>query len=224
MTVIPEPPNPEEVGVLDVILEEDFGDDENARIETRRRAKRRKCGLRRRRTGGRQDEFELFAYGETDDNGEFQFGFLPEGVYRFFVEYPGIPLDPDAEVQFEVGEQGLSDTEFSLSAFTTENGVEVAIERVLGVIFEYFKDLKVYPNPAVERVKIIYRHLKAKNVAARMVDLSGTELWSKDIRSGYDGYEEIDVSDYEEGIYLLYIYDKDNRNKNVVSYRIMVRK
>ena len=224
MTVIPEPPNPEEVGVLDVILEEDFGDDENARIETRRRAKRRKCGLRRRRTGGRQDEFELFAYGETDDNGEFQFGFLPEGVYRFFVEYPGIPLDPDAEVQFEVGEQGLSDTEFSLSAFTTENGVEVAIERVLGVIFEYFKDLKVYPNPASERVKIIYRHLKAKNVAARMVDLSGTELWSKDIRSGYDGYEEIDVSDYEEGIYLLYIYDKDNRNKNVVSYRIMVRK
>ena len=57
-----------------------------------------------------------------------------------------------------------------------------------------------------------------------MVNLSGTELWSKDIRSGYDGYEEIDVSDYEEGIYLLYIYDKDNRNKNVVSYRIMVRK
>ena len=226
ITVIPPPPPQDEVGELEVVISEDFGDEE-ARIDARRRAKKRKCGLRRRRTGGRvtqDDDFELFAYGETDDNGEFKFGFLPAGTYRFFVEYPGIPLDPSAEVEFTVGEQGISDTEFSLVAEVTENGVETTIDRVLGVILEYFKDLRVYPNPAQDEVKLAYRHLKAKNVAARMLDLSGNELWNKDIRSGYDGFEQIDVSEYEEGIYLLQIYDKDSRSSNVVSYRIIVRR
>ncbi|MEM6642365.1 MAG: FG-GAP-like repeat-containing protein, partial [Bacteroidota bacterium] len=153
ITVIPPPPVPTEVGRLSVVIEEDFGDDTDARIDARRRAKKRKCGLRRRRTGGRIEQtdlsdFELFAYGETDDNGQFQFGFLPEGEYRFFVEYPGIPLDPEADVKFTVGEFGISDTEFALSAFTTPNGIEIDLSRVLGVVFEYFKDLKVYPNPA----------------------------------------------------------------------------
>src|SRR5690606_13351080 len=92
-------------GILDVLIEEDFGDD-GGRTDARRRAARRKCGLKKRTSGGRtnEDEFVLIAYGETDDNGQFQFGFLPEGVYRFFVEYPGVPLDENAEVQFQVGE------------------------------------------------------------------------------------------------------------------------
>ena len=218
-----EPTGGEGDGTLDVVIEEDFGGDEEARVETRRRAKRRKCGLRRRRTGGRQDEFELFAYGETDDNGEFQFGFLPEGVYRFFVEYPGIPLDPDAEVQFEVGEQGISDTEFSLSAFASEGGVEIEIERILSIILTYFKDLEVYPNPLSDKLSIRYRHLKSANVTAEIVDLSGQTKWSKDLQNGYDGDLTIDVSDYAEGIYVLRFYDRNSRNENVVSYRIVKR-
>ncbi|MEP0936598.1 MAG: LamG-like jellyroll fold domain-containing protein, partial [Cyclobacteriaceae bacterium] len=99
-------------GSLDVLIEEDFGE-EGGRIDARRRAAKRKCGLRRKRSGGRigqdDDDFELIAYGETDDNGEFQFGFLPQGTYRFFVEYPGIPLDESSFVEFEVGEEGVSD-------------------------------------------------------------------------------------------------------------------
>ncbi|MEM6644601.1 MAG: T9SS type A sorting domain-containing protein, partial [Bacteroidota bacterium] len=64
--------------------------------------------------------------------------------------------------------------------------------------------------------------LKAQNVAARLLDLSGNELWSKDIRSGYDGHEEIDVSGYNQGIYILQVFDKDKRDANVISYRILV--
>ncbi|SNS48817.1 Por secretion system C-terminal sorting domain-containing protein [Ekhidna lutea] len=220
------PGDTEGPGVLDVLIEEDFPE-EGSRIDARRRAAKRKCGLRRKRSGGRtgqdDDEFELIAYGETDENGEFKFGFLPEGIYRFFVEYPGIPLDESSVVQFEVGELGISDTEFKLEAFVTEEGIEVAIDRVLGLILEYFKDLKVYPNPTSDVIKMQYRHLKDKDVAAQLVDLSGNVLWTKDIRSGYEGYEEIDVSNYEEGIYLLHVYDKKDRNGHVVSYRIIVR-
>ncbi|MEO1254672.1 MAG: Ig-like domain-containing protein, partial [Bacteroidota bacterium] len=114
-------------GTLDLVIEEDFPED-GARVEARRRAARRKCGLRKRRRGGRTDQediFDLIAYGETDDNGEFQFGFLPEGVYRFFVEYPGIPIDDAASVEFTVEEAGIGDTDFKLQAFASPDGIEV---------------------------------------------------------------------------------------------------
>ncbi len=226
MTEEPEPPE-DGPGSLAILIEEDFGDEE-ARVDARRRAKRRKCGLRRRRTGGRtgqeDGEFELFAYGETDDNGEFQFGFLPEGTYRFFVEYPGIPLDPEAEVEFEVGEQGISDTEFSLSAFATEGGVEISIDRILGLILTYFKDLEVYPNPSSDDLNIRYRHLKSKNITAELVDLTGQTKWSQDMQHGFDGELTIDVSEYPEGVYILHFYDRNSRDEHVVSYRILIKK
>ncbi|WP_420317119.1 FG-GAP-like repeat-containing protein [Ekhidna sp.] len=226
MTLIPGELDPNDVGTLEVLIEEDFGD-ENARIDARRRAAKRKCGLRRKRSGGRtgqdDDEFELIAYGETDENGEFKFGFLPEGLYRFFVEYPGIPLDESSFVEFEIGEEGISDTDFKLTAFATEDGIEVNIERVLGLIFKYFKNLEVYPNPTTDVLKLSYRHLTDKKVGAQLVDLAGNVLWTQDIRSGYDGYEEIDVSGYKEGVYILHIFDKEDRESHVVSYRIMVR-
>ncbi len=214
-------------GTLDVLIEEDFGDEDGARIDARRRAAKRKCGVRRKRSGGRtgqdDDDFELIAYGETDDNGEFQFGFLPAGIYRFFVEYPGIPLDESSFVQFEVGEAGVSDTDFRLQAFASEDGIEVTIEAVLGVILDYFKNLQIYPNPSSEYLNIRYRHLKSQNVTAQLVDLSGSTKWAQDLRNGFDGEINIDVTDFEEGIYILRFYDREDPQGNVVSFRVMVR-
>ncbi|NQZ77009.1 MAG: T9SS type A sorting domain-containing protein, partial [Ekhidna sp.] len=214
-------------GELEVIVEEDFGD-ENTRIDARRRAAKRKCGLRRKRSGGRvdqdDDEFELIAYGETDDNGEFKFGFLPAGTYRFFVEYPGIPLDESSEVEFEVGEAGISDTDFKLEAFASEDGISVSIDPILGVILEYFKDLKVYPNPSTDYINIRYRHLKSQDVRVDLIDLAGNTMWRQDLRNGFDGELRIDVTDYKEGIYLLRFYDTTGNSDNVVTYRMMVRK
>lgn len=213
-------------GTLQIILEEDFGEDA-ARIDARRRAARRKCGLKKQRSGGRvgqdDDQFDLIAYGETNDNGEFEFGFLPFGVYRFFVEYPGIPLDESAFVQFEVGEAGISDTDFKLEAFASEEGIEITIVRILGVILDYFKNLEVYPNPTTDWLKVSYRHLKSSNVRAEIVDLSGKNKWSMDLKNGFDGSIDIDVSDYQEGAYILRFYDRENAAENVVSYRIIIQ-
>ncbi|WP_421763866.1 Ig-like domain-containing protein [Ekhidna sp.] len=214
-------------GVLDVLIEEDFPEP-GSRIDARRRAAKRKCGLRRKRSGGRtgqdDDEFELIAYGETDENGEFKFGFLPEGTYRFFVEYPGIPLDESSTVEFIVGEEGISDTEFKLEAFVDEDGIEVTIDRVLGLILTYFKDLEVYPNPASELVRVKYRHLKSSSVSAQLVDLTGNTYWTTKFENGFDGEKEIDISDFSEGIYLLHIFDETDRNGSVVTYRIIVKR
>ena len=214
-------------GTLDVLIEEDFGDDAS-RVDARRRAAKRKCGLRRKRQqGGRTDQeeeiFDLIAYGETDDEGEFQFGFLPQGTYRFFVEYPGIPLDDSAFVQFEVGEAGVSDTDFKLQAFASEDGIEVTIEAVLGVILEYFKNLEIYPNPSREFLNIRYRHLKSKDVTAQLMDLSGNTKWSQDLRNGFDGQLSIDVTNFEEGVYILRFFDREDPQGNVVSFHVIVK-
>ncbi|MEM6642513.1 MAG: LamG-like jellyroll fold domain-containing protein [Bacteroidota bacterium] len=223
-----EPEDPSGDGSLLVVVDEDFGDDE-ARVDARRRAKKRKCGLRRRRTGGRTTQenpnegFDLFAYGETDDNGQFQFGFLPEGDYRFFVEYPGIPLDPNAEVAFTVGEFGISDTEFSLVAFATEGGIEVSLDRILGFRVDYFKDLLVYPNPAEDEVTISYRYLNATDVVAEMVDLTGKVKWQANLQQGYDGAYKVRVSDYESGIYILRFYENGPNREAIGSVRIVVK-
>ncbi|MEO9869622.1 LamG-like jellyroll fold domain-containing protein [Ekhidna sp.] len=212
-------------GTLGVTIEEDFGDD-GARTEARRRAKKRKCGLKQRRRGGRtnqDDEFVLIAYGETDDNGEFQFGFLPEGTYRFFVEYPGIPLDENSEVQFIVGEAGIGDTDFKLAAFATEDGIEVTIEEALGVILDYFKELQIYPNPSRDFLNVSYRHLKSNDVTAQLVDLSGNTKWSSDLKNGFDEQIRIDVSGFSEGVYILRFFDRESPKDNVISYRVIVR-
>ncbi|MEQ9006799.1 MAG: T9SS type A sorting domain-containing protein, partial [Ekhidna sp.] len=114
------------------------------------------------------------------------------------------------------------DTEFKLEAFVSEAGIEITIDRVLGLILEYFKDLEVYPNPVIETLKIRYRHLKSGSVNAQLVDLKGNVLWHDKMQQGFDGQKEIDVSGLSKGIYLLHIFDNEGRDETVVSYRIII--
>ncbi|MEO1254187.1 MAG: T9SS type A sorting domain-containing protein, partial [Bacteroidota bacterium] len=72
-------------------------------------------------------------------------------------------------------------------------------------------------------LNVSYRHLKSTEVTAQLVDLSGNVKWSSDLENGYNGEIKINVSDFSEGVYLLRFYDRDSSDKNVVSYRVMVR-
>jgi hypothetical protein len=207
-------------------IDTDFADDDG-RIDARRRAAKRKCGLRRKtggtRTDADDDGFDLIAYGETNDNGEFEFGFLPTGTYRFFVEYPGIPLDESSFVQFDVGEAGISENEFKLAATISETGIFVELIEELGVINKYFKDLLIYPNPSNDLLNISYRHLTTDAVSVQLLDVSGAVLYEADLSKGYDRDLHLDVGDYKEGMYILRFYDKASREKNMMSYRIIVK-
>ena len=192
------------VGLVDGNIEEDFGDDE-ARIDARRRAKKRKCGLRRRRTGGRtdqddSDQFELIAYGETNDNGEFEYGFLPEGTYRFFVEYPGIPLNESAFVEFEIGEAGVSDDTFTLAVFASPDGIDIEI--VLGLTSDYFVDFNIYPNPTTDLINIDYAEIKRDDVRMEIVNMDGKVLYTKEL-SRANNKIQYDTSLLNDGMYFI---------------------
>ena len=218
ITEIPEELTPDDgEGLVEGVIEEDF--DDNARIDARRRASKRKCGLRRKRTGGRtdqDDEFVLIAYGETDENGEFAYGFLPQGTYRFFVEYPGIPLDDSAFVQFDVGEAGVSDNTFQLAVFASDDGI--FIELVLGLTSPHFTEFAIFPNPTADLINIRYDQIKSGELTLEIFDLKGKEMMKKTFNSKREDIT-IDISDFDKGQYIFRVID--STSKDLVIYKII---
>ncbi|NQZ77750.1 MAG: T9SS type A sorting domain-containing protein, partial [Ekhidna sp.] len=208
-------------GKVSGTITEDF-EDENSRIDARRRAAKRKCGLRRKRSGGRvdqNDEFELIAYGETNDNGEFEYGFLPQGTYRFFVEYPGIPLDESSFVEFEIGEAGVSDTEFVLAAVVTEEGITV--ELVLGITTEFFTDFSIYPNPTTSLINVSYDQILSETVTMELIDMNGDILVVRRLEKTQNGIVQMDMSEYAKGSYLIRFVDQQGDGESQLTYRII---
>lgn len=222
MEVVPPTLTPDDgTGLVSGTVEEDFEDPEG-RITARRRAAKRKCGLRRKRTGGRpsqgNDEFELIAYGETNDNGEFEYGFLPEGTYRFFVEYPGIPIDESTFVEFEVGEAGVSDNSLVLAAVVTEAGI--SIELILGFTTELFANFNIYPNPTAQFVNVTFDKMLSETMSMQLLDMNGKALLTREIRKQNEGQIQVDLQPFARGQYLLKFVDSDS-NKTALTFRII---
>ncbi|GAB4247741.1 MAG: hypothetical protein Tsb0034_27030 [Ekhidna sp.] len=209
-------------GVVSGTIEEDFGDD-NARVDARRRAARRKCGLKRRTRSGRpaqeQDEFELIAYGETNENGEFEYGFLPVGTYRFFVEYPGIPLDETSFVEFDVGEAGVTDDSFVLAVFVSEDGIE--IDLILGITSQFFTDFKIYPNPTTDLINISYDKILSPEVKMEIINMEGKSMYQRELQKGRDKDISLDISIYPPGQYLIQFTDGQKSKDNQLIFRLI---
>lgn len=225
MNVVPPERNPEDVGIVQGTVTEDFAEEEfgEGRIEARRRAARRKCGLRRRTGGGRPGQtgdFVLFAYGETNDNGEFEFGFLPQGTYRFFVEYPGIPLDETSFVEFEIGEAGVSDDNFTLAATVTESGI--VVELILGLTSQFFTEFNVYPNPTTDKISVSYDKILSENLVMQLIDMNGHTLENRNVQKGKNGKLEMSLSKYPEGMYFLKFYDEKS-GETALTFRVLKR-
>jgi hypothetical protein len=225
ITITAAPPNLDETtggeGIVRGTIEEDFADEEG-RVNARRRAAKRKCGLRRKTGGGRtgqdDDQYELIAYGETNSNGEFEYGFLPVGTYRFFVEYPGIPLDESSFVQFDIGEAGVSDDEFVLAAFVTETGITV--ELVLGLTSEFFTDFSIYPNPTARIINVEYDKILSEELSMQLFDMNGKALQSRILKKGRNGKVEVNLDGYPQGQYLLKFFDR-KKNKTALTFRVI---
>lgn len=222
-------PSEEGDGQLAMLVESDFAEegDEGSRIEARRKVRKAGCSLRRRigsGGGGRidqDDNFELIAYKETDAEGNVNFGKLPAGEYRINIQYPGVPMDESSQIEFviEPGEEGAN---FEAAATITEEGISVEIKKVLGLLRKYFKDLVVYPNPADDHFTLKYNNLHAENVRMKMVSLKGSTIKNLDIQKGFDQSIEVNTTDLEEGIYLLYFYDGENTDQPILTYKVVV--
>jgi hypothetical protein len=225
---IPPPLTPDDGdGIIGLFVESDFDDDPSGRLDTRRRVKKAGCSLRRRTRsgGGRTDEEEewlLIAYKETDDNGEVNFGNLPEGSYRLNIQYPGIPMDESTFVQFEISSEEEEDG-YELAAIVTTEGIAVEVVEELGFYRKYFKELTVYPNPANDFINISYKRLNAKNVRVDLIDLQGKVVKSQLISKGIHRTIQIEVHDLMPGLYMIYFYDPEADTDKVVTHKVLIR-
>ena len=181
----------------------------------------------RRRTSNRtlEDEFELVAYTETDDNGEFTFENLPPGTYRIFIEFPGIPIDPDSFTEFVLGED-LDENAIEVSATVFEDGIVIEKVEETGVPYDYLDELDIYPNPAVDGslfVKVSAR--RGYEIRMELVDLRGMVVASElldSINLG-NGTKKIDVSSLSAGIYLVKISVPSYQNQLYKVGKIIIK-
>jgi len=219
-------------GTVGLLVESNFpeerGEGQN-RISARRKLQKVGCSLRRRRraTGGRpeNDDFELVVYKETDADGRVTFENLPPDTYRLNIEYPGIPMDPNSFIEFEVGEGGLENSTLELEATVDEDGIAVELVEELGFYRNYFKDLELYPNPVEDELTIQYSKLLSKNVKVQFLNLQGQLVKEKTVEAGYQQRMLFDTRDIGDGIYLVRFIDPTRKDgQNIVTYRIIVRK
>ncbi|WP_258099658.1 leucine-rich repeat domain-containing protein [Marinoscillum pacificum] len=208
-------------------VESEFADETSSgRINARRKVKRAGCSVRRFVPKGRNDqedgEFQLVAYVQSDDEGRFEFDDLIAGLYRFNVEYPGIPMDEDSYVEFEVGEAGSENDRIVLEILITEDAVTVVKVEELGFFKKQFEGLKVYPNPADEMLSLAYDRLNSESVEVQLMDLSGHVLMTKEVSQSVNEAIDFDVSDLVNGIYLLHFKDYSGQNRSKLSYKVII--
>jgi len=185
-----------------VVVEEDF--------EERRPAKFRDVWLKRRRTGGRteqDDAFELFLLGMTDENGEFNISSLPQGIYRFGVEITEIANDPSVEIEFEIGEAGITNEcpSLFLKVLITLEGIQSEVSGPCLGLDE--NDLTLYPNPAHEKIKIKLNSQQGDGLGILIHDLQGQVV--KHVQYTEKGEISIDLDRLDTGLYLIRLMKGD---------------
>jgi len=202
----------------------DFPDD-NGRLLARRRVQRVGCALRRRRGQGRteEDEFELVGYTMTDDEGRFSFENLPVGLYRLFIEYPGIPINEDAFTEFEVG-MDMDENGFTVSATVFEDGIAIDLVEETGVPYDYLEELSIYPNPVQDALFIRVNARQPFGIVFELLDLSGNTVISEEINSINlgNGIKRLDVSGISPGIYLIRVKVPEFDNQLIRTGKVII--
>ncbi|MEQ9302047.1 MAG: IPT/TIG domain-containing protein [Cyclobacteriaceae bacterium] len=225
--LFPGPDNPNEiVGILE-IDDDDFLS--NGRTEARRRVRRAGVGCFRARSVNRGEDdviFELLAYVETDENGQFSVPNLPDGFYRVNIEFPGIPMDPNSFIEFELGTGANIEAELlQLAALVKPTGIVVEKIETTAVLREYFQEFNIFPNPVKDVLNVTYESLNKVGLEWQVINLNGQQMMSGEVPSGFDQAFQLDITSLVDGIYLFNIIDPGIRNNNqITTVRFVVKK
>ncbi len=222
MINVPAPivPDPANTNVVTGILEIDtdnfpglFDDPAGGRQNARRRVKRAGCAFNRARfvDRGEDEIFELIAYRETDDNGEFSFEDLPDGLYRINFDFPGIPTDPNSFVEFELGANGqLTNNTIRLAAEVEPQGIVVTKVEETGILNPLIGEFTVYPVPYDQELTVRFdlRRYASRSVSIEMVNMDGKLLLQQSTQA-VRGLNEVTIVDPPQvgGVYIILLKD-----------------
>jgi surface protein len=207
-------------GLLFGLIETDFPDD-FARNQARKRSA--DCPVAVQRSSairGENNHLELVAYVRTDENGDFEIPYLPDGEYFINIQYPGIRMDPNTFLSFTVNNQK---NEFEIAATITPNGIFIDLIEALGTRKQYFEELSIYPNPAKDRLIISFGNVLSDQVRISMFDIQGRKVRDVSINRGAQEQLELNLTDLNDGMYILNVYEGKN-GQSLSSYKIIIRR
>ncbi|MEP2611182.1 MAG: LamG-like jellyroll fold domain-containing protein [Cyclobacteriaceae bacterium] len=208
----PDPVGADISGFMEIDLPDPV-DEENGRVNGRRRVKKAGCAMRRFKAQGRPDqddvEEEIAYYVETDDEGYFNFEGIEDGKYLLTIEFPGVPLAEDAEVVFELGGDRENQV-FDVNVLIDENGINVETEEILYTLKPYIKDIVLYPNPTEGVIGIDYNvYRDIDDLKLQLITTSGHTLIDQKIDHWRGNrHAEMDLTDYAVGVYYLVFTDE----------------
>ncbi|WNB17456.1 FG-GAP-like repeat-containing protein [Marivirga arenosa] len=192
-------------------FEEVFGEEE--RMLPRRRVKGAGVSVRRLTGSSREisfrtvmEEGELVAYLETDENGEFIIPNLPAGKYTVKFDRPGVPMDEDSDIVFEL--TGEDQEALEISA-TSENG-KISVKRVRYTANNpnKFLEVKLFPNPAKDKIEVISLADISK---ISLLSAEGKLIQSINEKNVNNKYE-FNLSNQAPGIYFIQIISTNGIN------------
>ena len=208
------------------LFESDFGDT-GSKVLDRSRVQGAGVSVSRSRFRAKdnEDDYELIAYVQTDETGQFEMNNLPDGDYRVNIQYPGIPMDPTSFIDFQLGGgSGVEQNSIRINALATPTKIVVTKVEETGIYLDYFKGLVVYPNPADDYITIRYEKLVKGDVFAELTDLTGQAIMSKEVRQGTSQQTVLDLTDVKNGLYILRFFDKHRNGVEIASFRLIVKK
>jgi hypothetical protein len=148
-------------------------------------------------TGSRQQKatYEVIATTQTDDDGNFAFNNIEDGVYYLWVDYPGLPV-VNAYMVTVTGNHLISNLDYLV---TEETVVPLGLPNYNALNDPEFPEpVWLYPNPAVEAI-----HFSIKNLSDNRVDIFNCQGVCVRQFSLSGSNNDINISSVEAGNYIL---------------------
>ena len=162
------------------------------------------------------------AFTQTDDNGFFEFPDLELAEHEIKVDWPGIPMNEESDIIFDVTE-----TTLELEAIV-ENGlcsVFIVDNDTLGIKSNiYDRQLLIYPNPAQDRIFLELGELRGSNYSLSISDISGKVVSMALINPNQIKTRiSVDIGHLKQGLYLVRLHD-DIQKKVLKVSRLLVNR
>lgn len=198
------------VGSLAGFLQEDDGT--GGRTQKNSRVGGSGVTARRAQGTGRGEEvtYEVIAYTETDENGEFDMQQLPTGDYRLNIQYPGFPMDETSFVEFTISTNPL-EKDVQIEATVVDNKITVRELVITGLFETASYKVNVYPNPTIESIHFDFENASAQREVI-LLDAQGKAVKQQ---TASEKSSSMMVKDFAKGIYHIQVLDK-NKVKKVV--------
>lgn len=136
----------------------------------------------------------------SDTNGRFVFYNVPVGTYKIYVDIPNLPMDSTHDVTITAATDSVPNNDY------WADSTQIYIQNTVGIasIKNNSLSLKVFPNPAKDKVFVQLEAEKEGMLLYELCDITGKKLLSNSQRASKGKNTiEINLNGLQPGVYLM---------------------